>query len=371
MTDVQKQNLEEANRIVLVIQGGIGRNIQSTAVIKELKKRYPSKHIAVICGSPELFVKNPHISRIHNLAHPSHFFEDYIKDNLTVVINVEPYQHFDYIYRRRHFINCWLDMLGFEDQESDIPTPEIFYNQAEIEMAKDYLRKFDRRMVLFQHQGGKIPETQEKKSKLIAKTGMYRRNLPENVAQEVTDKLIEKGYMVGSVGHPNQYLPRGAEQVGFPIRAICALIPFVEAVITIDSFLLHGSACYKGKTPTLAIWGGTNPAVLGYPWHKNMTREVCDTPMCHRPNSYLWDFEETGFLWDCPHNDICMNYKASDIIQEFDKMMEAKNGSRKPDSGKKPRGETKEEDNARPEAGRACPCEGSLAKEIPAGVGAN
>ena len=371
MTENQERNLNEANRIVLVVQGGIGRNIQSTAVVKELKARFPGKHIAVVCGTPELFTKNPNISRLHNLAHPTHFFDDYIRDNTTAVINVEPYQHYDYIYKRKHFIQCWLDMIGMEETSEEIPTPEIFYNQAEIEMAKDYLKKFDRRMILFQHQGGKIPEAKDKKSTLVAKSGMYRRSLPENVAQEITDGLIAKGYMVGSVGHPNQFLPRGAEQVNFPIRAICGIIPFVEGIITIDSFLLHGSACFKNRTPTLAIWGGTSPAVLGYPWHTNMTRSVCDTPMCHRPNSYLWDFEETGFLWDCPHNDICMNYKASEILGAFYKMMEEENGPEEPDSGPEPAGETKEEDHSCTKEGGACACKGSPSEKIPAGAGAN
>jgi len=362
--------MEEATRIALIVQGGIGRNIQSTAVVKEIKKRYPGKPVSVLCGTPEIYSKNPHVSRIHNLSHPTHFFEDYVRDNQTAILNPEPYQHYDYIYRRKHFIQCWLDMIGIDAGE-EISTPEIYYNQAEIDMAKDYLRKFDRRMVLLQHQGGKVPENKEQKSKLIAKTGMYRRNLPENVAQEVTDALIKKGYMVGSVGHPNQFLPRGAEQINFPIRAICALVPFVEAIITIDSFLVHASACFKDKTPTLAIWGGTNPAVLGYPWHRNISRQVCDTPMCHRPNSYLWDFEETGFLWDCPHNDICMNYTGQEIIQEFEKLMEGKDGPDTTDSGPKPAGEIKKESHTCPEAGGACPCSGAPIQEVPASAGAN
>jgi len=366
MQYTDKEILNNVTKLLLVVQGGIGRNFTATAVIRELKRTYPEKDICVLAGCPELFLKNPSVKRVHNLSHPSYVFEDYIKDNRTLILNVEPYQHYGYIYRQKHFAECWCDMLGIECRDI---APEIFFNNSEIEMAKDYLKKFNRRMVLIQHQGGKIPEKPDTKSRLIAQSGMYKRNLPENVTQDLTNALIDMGYMVGSIGHKNQFLPKGAQQISFPIRAITALIPHVEAIITIDSFLLHASACFKNGTPTMALWGGTNPVVLGYPWHTNIVREVCDNPMCHRPNSYLWDFEETGFLWDCPHNDICMNYKADEIIKEFKKITkpieETKNDGT--ESGK----ETCTKDKSCGQEDVPCKCEGNAPEEVPAGVRSN
>jgi len=375
-----KNTLSLCSKLVLVVTGGIGRNIMGTAVVRALKKAWPKKDIVVMAGCPEVFGKNPNIQRVHNMGRPSYIYEDYFQKNKSMVMSVEPYQHLEYTLRTKHFIDCWCDLLGIEPAGIE---PEVYYNLSEVEMAKDYLSKFDKPMVLFQHQGGKVPEEPNKKARLIAKSGMYKRNLPENVAQQVTDGLIERGYMVGSVGHPNQFLPKGAEQVKFPIRAIVALVPHVAGVLTIDSFLLHASACYKGVTPTVALWGGTNPQVLGYPWHRNIVRQVCDTPMCHRPNSYLWDFEESGFLWDCPHNDICMNYKAEDILKEFDIAMEKEkpNDSRKSESdGRKSEGRWSEEANAKcPESkdkscgkeGVPCNGKGELTEKISANSRAN
>ncbi len=313
-----KNHYESIGRCLFVVHGGIGRNIMATAVIENMKRQYPQLEINVLAGCPEVFLRNPHVKRIHNLSHPSYVYEDYVIDKKALVINVEPYQHFDYIHRQKHFVQCWCEMIGIQ---CETIRPKIYFNISEDEMAKDYLRKFDRRMILIQSQGGKVPERKAKKEKIIAQAGMYRRNLPEHVTQEVVDGLIDRGYMVGSVAHENQFLPKGAEQVRFPIRAIVALIPLVEMVVSIDSFLLHGAACYGEDVSVVSTWGGTDPRVLGYPWQKNLVREVCDNPMCHRPNSYLHDIEETGFMWDCPHNDLCMNFDAKTILKEIDFML--------------------------------------------------
>jgi hypothetical protein len=103
-----------------------------------------------------------------------------------------------------------------------------------------------------------------------------------------------------------------------------ALIPHVAEVIAIDSFLQHGVAMFKKRS--LVVWGGTSPDVLGYDQNVNMIRKACTTPMCHRPNSYLWDFDSTGFLWDCPYNDVCMDYTSEDILDQFDKMTGGRRG---------------------------------------------
>jgi len=353
MSYFSKQEVFKSSKLLLPVHGGIGRNIMATAVVRAIKKQYPNKELSVIAGCPEVFQKNPRVKRVHNLSRPSFVFEDYFKNSDTMLLSVEPYQHKDYISRKKHFVECWCEMLGVE---FDGIQPEMFYNISEQEIAKDYLQKFDRRMILFQHQGGKVPEQANKKSKIIAKSGMYKRNLPENIAQEVTDKLIKLGFMVGSVGHPNQFLPKGAEAIKFQPRAIIALIPFVAGVISIDSFLLHASAISKDETPAIGVWGGTNPLVLGYPWMKNLTRKACDDPMCHRPNSYLWDFEQTGFMWDCPHNDICMNYDSDTIVQSLKETMKGESNG-----GRKPKRKSTQKNNSCGKKSVSCDCKGKSA----------
>ena len=310
--------------IILFVTGGIGRNIMATAVVRNLKKAYPGKDIIVLAGCPEIFLKNPNVKRVLNFGQPLFFYEDYILKSKSLILSNEPYQSYDYIYKRKHFVECWCDQIGIP---CDNPYPEIYFTDAEMRMAKLYLEKFDREMVLIQHCGGKAPPDKTEKEKIINKAGMYKRNLPEDMVTALVDGLIERGFMVGAVQQENQFLPAKAEKIMFPIRAVLALIPYVAEVIAIDSFLQHGTAIFKKKS--LILWGGTNPKVLGYNSNVNLTKSVCDNPMCHRPNSYLFDFEPTGFMWDCSHNDKCMEYTAEEILKSFDEMTGGRHGRKK------------------------------------------
>ena len=321
------EQIKKAENIILKVAGGIGRNIVGTVVARNLKNAYPDKKLIVLASCPDIFIKNPHIDRVINMGQAYYFYEDYMMDGKSVIVDVEPYHHFDYIYRNKSLAECWCDMIGIP---CDNIKPEIIFSDSELKMAQLYLGKFDKEMVLLHHTGGKIPNDKTEKEEITAKAGMYKRSLPREVTQAVVDALITKGFMVGCIQHENQFLPSGGEKINFPLRAIMALIPYAREVICIDSFIQHACAVFNKKA--LVLWGGTNPKVLGYKEHQNVTRTVCDTPMCHRPNSYLFDFEPTGFMWDCPHDDICMDYDAKEIIKEFDKLTGGKNGEeRKPE----------------------------------------
>ena len=49
-------NIEDkVKNIIFIVEGGIGRNIASTGVIRALKKNYPDKKIIVVGGCQEMF----------------------------------------------------------------------------------------------------------------------------------------------------------------------------------------------------------------------------------------------------------------------------------------------------------------------------
>lgn len=52
-----------------------------------------------------------------------------------------------------------------------------------------------------------------------------------------------------------------------PAEAL-ALLATMKAVITVDSFLIHGA--FMQKTPAIVLWGPTNPTVFGYDVHINL-----------------------------------------------------------------------------------------------------
>jgi ADP-heptose:LPS heptosyltransferase len=311
-----KDNILKAKRIILVVSGGIGRNIFATAVVRNLKKTYPNHDIIVCCGCPEVFQNNPHIKRIYSFDKPQHLFEDYIFDNKdTVILDVEPYRHPDYLSGNRHIVECWCDLLEIS---CDSIKPELYFVKNEKEVSKAYMTKYKKPVILIQHTGGKVPEQPTAEARLTAKDAMYRRGLPEDVVQELTDKFIADGYIVGSVQHPNQFQPKGSELIHFPLRATLGLIPYVEGIISIDSMLQHASAAFD--VPSLVCWAGTNPEKLGYTLHTNLRKKVCPIPECHRPNSYAFDIQPNGMMWNCPYSEECCNYTADEIYEAYKTM---------------------------------------------------
>lgn len=321
-----KSMIEKAKNIILPISGGIGRNIFATAVIKNLKKAYPSKNIFVVAGFPDIFMNNPNVKKIFGFNSVQHLYEDYLdkyssdgKNNETVLIEVEPYRHPEYLNSNMHIVEAWCDMLGIPCIDT---LPDIFLSRVEVEMAKSHVlaleQKFSRPVILLQHTGGKVPDNNNKQDQIVSMSVMHRRSLSEKCTQELTTKLIADGYTVASVQSPNQFCPTGAERINAPIRVVFGLIPNVKGVIAIDSFLQHASAGLGVQS--LVLWAGTSPDRLGYKMHKNLRRNVCDMPECHRPNSYAFDINANGFTWDCPFQDRCTDYDANTIIDAYKEM---------------------------------------------------
>jgi hypothetical protein len=58
---------------------------------------------------------------------------------------------------------------------------------------------------------------------------------------------------------------------------------------------------------------------LGYDCHINLRQNECETPECHRPNSFFFDLTTTG-QWECPYGDLCVeNYDQQDILDALAK----------------------------------------------------
>lgn len=311
-----KDKIEKCKRVILPINGGIGRNIFATGMIRNFKKTYPDKDIFVVAGFPEIFQNNPNCKRVYGFMNCQHLFEDYIFQNTdTIMLETEPYRHPEYLSGEKHIVECWCEQM---DILCDSVLPEMFFTKNEQEMAKTYMTKFKKPLVLFQHVGGKTPDSCQKSEQIASQGAMYRRSLPDETVQDIVDGLVKDGYVVGSVQSPNQFTPKNVELIHFPIRAVIGLLPYVSGVIAIDSFLQHAAASLGVKS--LVLWGGTSPKRLGYELHTNLRRNVCNTPECHRPNSYAFDIQPNGMMWDCPYSDKCCEYEAELVLQTYKEM---------------------------------------------------
>jgi len=308
----------EIKNIIFVSEGGLGRVIASTAIVEKIKEKYPDKRILVVAGFPDMFLYNTSVHKVFRFDNPLYFYDDFVTPE-SFLMHVEPYRTHGYLHGDTHIIKSWCELLGLDPEGAK---PKLYFLKREFEAAEIFINKVTndrkKKFVLFQWTGGIIPKEKNAESYVDSVSRMHKRSLPKAVAQKVVNKLISKGYVVGVVQSETHPELEGAEKICFPIRNVMALLKFSDHFIGIDSFLQHAARAMDVNG--VVCWGGTKPERLGYPENVNLKKSVCPTPFCHRPNSYIFDSNPSGFIWNCPHDEKCMEYEVDEIIAAYEEI---------------------------------------------------
>lgn len=293
--------------VIFVVEGGIGKNIMATVPLRGLKTKYKDKKIIVVASWPDIFKFNPNVYRTFRLGNTPNFYDDYINGHRSLIFKVESYYHNDYINppeEPKHLTQLWCEML---DVPFDNSEPELFFTKQELAMGKSYCENKDKPVLAIQYQGGQVITQQNQ-----VKIKQFVRTLPLDTVRTIIDDMKNTHHIM-SVQAKEQHHWDDVEFTNCSIRQAMTVIPFVDKIFSIDSMVQHVAAAFDKKA--VVCWGATNPKLLGYEKHHNITREVCKTPMCHRPNSYLFDVSYDGQLWDCPYSDACMDHDAQEILK--------------------------------------------------------
>lgn len=297
--------------------GGLGKNIQSTAVFESIREKYGEEvDYHVITPYPDVYkgvegitVFDPRVTKgylqmIHNT---------YGENNYTW-LQAEPYTHHKYISGKMHVIQAWKDLLGIKVLKNVAIEPMLNITEKERKEAKQLIRSQGKPVILVQFDGGSVKVGRDKNGKeMFSIHKMFERNLPYDIAQQTANELLKK-YSIIQVAKRGQPLIQGAlHVVDYDIRKIFAIIAEAQIILCIDSFVQH-AACALGKK-AIVLWGATNPATLGYSCHQNLYRIACPTPSCGRPNSFLMDVEPDGKVWQCPLGAPCCNHDIANILK--------------------------------------------------------
>jgi len=312
--------------VILIIHGGIGKNIAATAMLPLVKNAHPDCKIIVITGYPDIFLYNPHVFRVYNFANPLNVYDDY--HDCSLVIAGEPYLDFGYLKKKRHLIDAFASMWNLHKSCVTSKVPHIFLLKKELESANSFLESISDKgkpVVMFQWAGGFLAPSQEcqcdekdvRKRFDIGRQRAYRRGLSIELAQKIADRLSEK-YTVLCVQTPDYPKLEGTKITNIPLRGTFAVLSKVKSFIAIDSFLQHASAALNKRG--LVLWGGTSPNLLGYAHNLNYwLTDQCGNSFCHRPNSYLFD-SQSGYSWNCPYDEACLDFDPDVIIEKFNEL---------------------------------------------------
>ncbi len=244
---------EDDKYIIFESMGGLGKQIQATAVIRAIKKKYPERKIIWITSWDAPAFNNPNVFRFF-LHGEVKYFKDYLKED-TIIMKHDPYSETNHILRKEHLTESWCKMF---DIPYDGSKPELYINPRELEIAKDKIKPDGRPILLLQTNGGSANQYSKKS---------WYRDMPVEISQKLVN-YFAKSYRILHIRLPEQPALQGVEALNLPLRELLAVFPLSTKRLFIDSFPQHAAAAL-GLQSTVC-WIGNTDKVFGYPEHSNI-----------------------------------------------------------------------------------------------------
>lgn len=245
--------------VIFHVEGGHGKNLEATAVIRAIKKKYVDRKLIIVGSWDAPYFYNPNIFRFYVHGQMQYFKDDYIKDD-TIILKHDPYNETNHILRKEHLTETWCKMF---DIPYDGYKPELYLNPRELEIAKDKIKPDNRPIMLLQTHGGSPQSQYSKKS--------WYRDMPIEIAQKLAN-YFSKSYRILHIKTPEQPVLQNVEPLTLPLRELYAVFPLSTKRLFIDSFAQHAAAAL-GLQSTV-VWIGNKPEVFGYPEHINILPDV-------------------------------------------------------------------------------------------------
>lgn len=289
------------NYLIFTVNGGAGKNVMATAVVKAIKRQYPDYQIIVITAYKEIWLYNSNVFRLYNFGATPNFYNQYVKDNKNIkVFGLEPYMTTDYILKNKHLIQIWCEMYGIEYNGEK---PELFFNAREVDFHINKYNLSSAPYLVLQTNGGGQQETKFS----------WMRDMPMNNANDIVNHF-GKNFRIIHIRRDDQLAINGTEQFKGNLRELMTIIRFSNKRIFIDSVCQHiASALEK---PSTVLWVRNNPEVLGYNMHENIITKVEDE-LDVTFDSFLEPYDITGNVYQCPFKEETQLFESETIINSI------------------------------------------------------
>lgn len=295
-----KKNNEQ-KYLIFTVNGGAGKNVLATAVVKAIKKAKPDTDIIIVTAYKEVWMYNPNIYRVYNHGNTPNFYADYIKDNSNVTIcALEPYLTNDYIQKKKSLIEIWCDLV---DVKFNNEKPELFFNQREVEYGENLRRLRDAPILVLQTNGGAQQDIKIS----------WMRDMPLVNAQEVVLGLKDK-FRIIHIRRDDQPELMYTEQFKGNLRELMVLIRFSKKRLLIDSVCQHIAAALDKKSTV--VWVRNDPKVLGYTLHDNIVTKVEDE-LDVLSEAFLEPYDISGNIYQCPFKEGTRLFETEELLKSL------------------------------------------------------
>jgi hypothetical protein len=304
-------NKHEDKFVIVHIEGGLGKHIAATAVIRGVKKKHPDRKLVLVCAYPQVFLYNPDIYRVYTLGVTPYFYDDYIDGKDVIIYKQEPYNHTAHIKQEQSLIKSWFEVFGLK---YDGEMPQIYSNYRMLEIALEKWRR--NKPILVLHTNGGPYQNNQNNSYNPANIKSWSRDIPTPTAEAIIQHYGETHHIF-QICKTRENILNGTEAIVDPAYnlELFSLLRFSDKRILIDSSLQHAAAALQ--IPSTVLWNGTNPKVFGYEMHQNILPNKKKMEGFKNINAYLYDFELWGDPIQCPwdSNDF---YDVGEIITKTD-----------------------------------------------------
>jgi hypothetical protein len=283
--------------VIFSIEGGLGKSIMATAVLKAIKKEYKKSNIIVITGYPDVFIGNPNANKVFNHQQAINLHKNYIENKNAKVFITDPYSTSDFITESNHLLKIWCDIYGLTYNGE---LPEIFLSKAEKEYFAPFY-KLDKPIMAIQPNGGAVGQPLKYS---------WTRDLPMSVVNDVVDNF-KNDYAILHIKREDQLMYENTIGALDSWRSIGIMLTLSEKRLLIDSSSMHIASALN--LPSVVGWIGTNPFVFGYDIHTNIVANQPTKEVNIQSNSYSKHllYEDISNL---PYNDFSEIFDTQKII---------------------------------------------------------
>lgn len=288
--------------VIFHIDGGLGKHIMATAILKVIKKHHPKDTIHVVCAYPDVFKHNPAADYVHQNGQHGSFYKDFIKgkETKTKIYYSDPYTHSDFILEKDHLLEIWAKQWGMQ---YDGEKPQIYLTQSEIDYFAPFY-KMDKPILAIQPNGG--PQNQ-------GFNYSWTRDIPEPTVLNVINEFKNTHTIVHIKRQDQKSYPDTLHALdGF--RSIAVLLQLADKRLLIDSFAQHLAAAFN--LPSTVCWVTTKPEVFGYDLHTNIKANKFTLPIDF-PNNLYQPFGLAQEITTMPYQKLQDVFNDKDVIDSL------------------------------------------------------
>tara|TARA_R110000796_G_scaffold176860_1_gene293734 strand:- start:188 stop:1063 length:876 start_codon:yes stop_codon:yes gene_type:complete len=286
--------------IIFKIDGGLGKSIMGTAMLKVIKKKYPKSNIIVLTHYKDVFLNNPNVYKCLKLNETFEIYKNEIKDKDCKVFVANPYGTSDFILDQNHLYTLWCDMFGLEYNGE---MPEIYLTNTEKNYYSNVYHSNKPILALQTHGGG---ENQELKYN-------WSRDMPFPLVQGVINRFKDE-YTICHIKGKSQPSYNHTKECLESYRGVAILLLQSKKRLFIDSFSQHMAAALR--LPSVVCWVTTKPKMYGYELHKNIVANKF-TKEPEYAHSNLQPFSLYEDIKEIPYNNLTEIFDSETVIKNI------------------------------------------------------